>query len=78
MREELDQVIAENEDLKTENERLKSLLDNSYETIISMAEGIAMLSHPNWAKMTEQQQQDVKAGVYSEWIERAMNDKYRR
>ena len=77
MLKEVDEMMQENESLKAENQRLMSLLDNAYHTIISMAEGIAMISHPNWTKLSIEQQQKVRQEIYGEWIERSINDKYR-
>lgn len=69
----LDELMKENEDLKAENQRLKSILDSNMRTMDAMAEGMTMLSHPNWA--TEEHKEDLVKKTVIEWMTRSANER---
>lgn len=72
----LDELLKENEELKAEVQRLNSVLESNFETLDAMAEGIAMLSNPNWTEVTNKE--ELIQRVVIEWITRSGHERDHR
>lgn len=57
------------EELQAECERLQKILDNTMQTLDQMAEGIAMLSHPNWTFVDNKD--EIVQQIVVEWLTRS-------
>lgn len=69
MPKELDELLAEIDGLKIENQRLQAILDSNIRTMEAMAEGIAMLSHPNWTMVDDKDK--IIENIVIEWMTRS-------
>lgn len=70
----IDQMANEIDKLESENRQLRDTLDGVMYTLRSMAEGIAMVSHPNWLKV--ENKDEVIDGIVYEWMERSVDERY--
>lgn len=66
---EIDEMMKEIDDLKAENQRLERILESNIHTIESMAEGMCMLTHPNWTKVKDKDEMIQRTVI--EWMERS-------
>lgn len=69
MTREIDELIKENDELKTEVERLRNVLDENLLTMEAMAEGMNMLTHPNWRTLVDNKESMIKQTVI-DWMAR--------
>lgn len=69
----IDELVKENEELKNENQRLTSLLDDTMYTLHSMAEGMAMLTNPVWTEVKDKDK--LIDDIVLDWIERSFNER---
>ena len=70
----IDQMANEIDKLESENRQLRDTLDGVMYTLRSMAEGIAMVSHPNWLKV--ENKDEVIDNIVYEWMERSVDERY--
>jgi 3-dehydroquinate dehydratase len=70
----IDQMANEIDKLESENRQLRDTLDGVMFTLRSMAEGIAMVSHPNWLKV--ENKDEVIDNIVYEWMERSVDERY--
>lgn len=70
----IDQMANEIDKLESENRQLRDTLDGVMFTLRSMAEGIAMVSHPNWLKVDNKD--EVIDNIVYEWMERSVDERY--
>lgn len=69
MSRELDELLLENDRLKTDVQRLSQMVESNITTINSMAEGIAMMSYPNWKNIENKKQ--IIMDIAVAWMKRA-------
>lgn len=67
-----------NDELIAETKRLREVCENLIGTADAMAEGIAMLSNPNWAILSRDEQARRTSKVFEEWTERYFYDKHNK
>lgn len=71
----VDEMTKEIEELRNENQRLESLLDDTMHTLRSMAEGMAMLTNPVWTEVRDKDK--LIDDIVFDWIERSFDERTR-